>query len=344
MYFAGANMDEPKKPDSQDPENSDPHLARIARGWVARLVTGRTTKSELSQFKQWLAQSPTHQQVFERERLFWHQLEGLKDFVEPADLPDIPGKNPAADRAHGRRRWNLAIGSLVAAGLAGLVLYHDIRLFLWADHRTLAGQQMVVTLPDGGTAHLNTDTAIAVSYREHERRIELLKGEALFEVMPNQEAPFRVLTEGGFSQAVGTAFVVRAEGEKTRVSVTEGVVAVSALDASGRPNDGSLAVGKGQQTEYRRGARPEDVTIVDSRAITAWTRGLIQFKEQPFAAAIAELNRYRPGRIVVLADVSRTKPVSGRFTLQGIDDAVTALAQTQGLRLVRLTDYLVFIF
>ncbi|BCA57173.1 putative FecR, ferric citrate sensor [Nitrospira sp. KM1] len=337
-------MDKPTNPNSQAADSRDEQLAGVARSWVIRLVTGRITKIELSQFKLWVAQSPAHQQAFDRERAFWHQLEGLKDLVPYSDLSDPLDNDRTSGRTWMRSRWNIVVGSSIAAGLACLVFYQDIRLFLLADHRTATGQQEIVTLPDGGIAHLNTDTAIAVSYAEGERRIELLKGEALFEVVPNKQVPFRVVSAGGYSQAVGTAFVVRTQDEQTRVSVTEGVVSVSSLDARGRPSDASLAVAKGQQTEYRRGARPENVTVVDSRVITAWTRGVIQFKEQPFATAIAELNRYRPGRIIVLGDLGGTKPVSGRFTLQGIDDAVTALANTQGLRVVRLTDYLVFIF
>ncbi|WP_173043569.1 FecR domain-containing protein [Nitrospira sp. KM1] len=322
---------------STSPEASDQRVPDAARHWIVRLASGNITESELTQFKQWLAESSTHQHAFDRERVFWQQLEPLKATV-PGNAHHEHQTTSGKRRRH---RWNIVIGGMVAAGFAGIVFYQDIRLLLLSDHRTSAGQQQIVTLPDGGTAHLNTDTAIAVSYTDNERRIELLKGEAFFQVVPNTQAPFRVAAQGGVTEAVGTAFAVHAQKQQAVVTVTEGVVNVTTHTARSGPP--STAVRKDQQTLYSPGEAPQPATAIDSHSAIAWTRGGIVIDKQPLAAAMAELDRYRPGRIVVLADLSRTKSVSGRFTLQGIDDAIAALAKTQGLRVVRVTDYLIFI-
>jgi len=332
-------MNEPFEPRLENRRSADEQLSRIARDWVLRLASGHLTKNELWQFKQWLAEHPTHQRTFEDERAFWQGLEPLKTVI-----PANHGTEQLAPvrKQRLRHHWRLVISGAVAAGLAGVLFYHDIRLFFSADHRTATGQQRIVQLPDGGLAHLNTDTAIAVSYTARERRIELLKGEAFFEVVPNKQAPFRVLTEGGVAQAVGTAFAVHSHGRQATVTVTEGIVdvATQGVDAD---KPASITVHKDQQTSYRVGKAPHLATTIDSRSAVAWTRGGILIDKKPFPEAMAELDRYRPGRIIVLADSSRTKPVSGRFTLQGLDDAVTALARTQGLTVVRLTPYLVLI-
>lgn len=296
----------------------------------------------MSRFKSWLAKSPAHQAAFHRERTFWQQLDQLED--ASAERGGQPRRATLALRTpprHARRA--IFAGGAIAACIALIVLYQDIRVFLAADYRTAVGEQRVVTLPDGGIVRLNTDTAIAVTYREHERRIDLLRGEALFEVMPDRRKPFRVLTQGGMTKAVGTAFIVQAQERQTRVTVTEGTVDVSAIDGDGRQAGPPVAVHKDQQTFYRPGASPQTVTTSDSHAGTSWTRGTIVIHGQPFAQAMAELDRYRPGRIIVLADVSRTKPVSGRFMLTGIDDALAALAITQGLSVIYVTKYLAVI-
>ncbi|MFY4728861.1 FecR family protein [Nitrospira sp. BLG_2] len=245
----------------------------------------------------------------------------------------------AVERRHAGRY--ALVGGLVAACLAVVVLYQDIRTVLFADHYTAVGCQQVVTLPDGGVAYLNTETAIAVDYSERERRIHLLRGEALFEVVSNPARPFRVLAQEGTTQAVGTAFVVRAENKQTRVTVVEGTVGVVAgADAHARP---PMLVQKDQQTVYRSGEAPQHVRPANGASAKAWSKGIIVIEGQPFAHAMAEIDRYRPGRIIVLADRSRTKPVSGRFALQNLDDAIAALTKIQGLRVMQVTDYLVFI-
>lgn len=328
--------------ENERPGQPDESLSNVAREWVIRLASGRITDEEMDRFAIWLAESPAHQAAFDRERTFWRQL----DQLEGASATwGGEGHRAASELATPPRRARRVIvaGGLVAACIALIVLYQDIRLFLLADHRTAVGQQQVVTLPDGSVVHLNTETALAVAYTGDERRIDLLRGEALFEVMPDQQKPFLVLSQGGVTQAIGTAFVVQAQEQQTRVTVAEGLVEVSALDGGGRRSGPAVVVQKDQQTAYRPGAAPQPVTNSDSHAVTAWTHGAIVIQGQPFAQAMAELDRYRPGRIVVLADASRTKPVSGRFTLTGIDDAITALAATQGFRVVHVTTYLVLI-
>jgi transmembrane sensor len=81
---------------------------------------------------------------------------------------------------------------------------------------------------------------------------------------------------------------------------------------------------------------------VDLTVIGAWRRGTLIFDGAPFAQAIAELDRYHPGQIINLSS-ERAKPVSGVFSLSQLDDALEALAATQGLQVARFTEYLVFL-
>lgn len=333
-------MDKLTEYDQEFPEQNDEAFLRVAREWVVCLASGRITAEEMSRFKQWLAESPAHQAAFDRERIFWQQLEQLKE--ASAERGGVTETSSLKTPSRYVRRALLA-GGLIAASLALMVLYQEIRLFLLADLRTAVGEQHVATLPDGSVVHLNTDTAIAVTYAERERRIDLLQGEALFEVKPDQQKPFRVLAQGGMTQAVGTAFVVQAHEPRTSVTVTEGTVEVSTIDGHGRQAGPSIAVHKNELTHYSPGEAPQAVSSSDSHTVTSWTRGAIVIQGQPFAQAMAEIDRYRPGRIVVFADVSRAKPVSGRFMLTSLDDAITALASTQGFRMIQVTKYLVVI-
>ncbi len=327
-------------------EKIDPKLSYVARQWVVRLSSGQITAKELRRFKLWLAEDPSHQQAYERERTFWHQLDCLEGTVVWDQQDQELLKQPGGSRSfiHAHPRWTFMTGGMVAAFLALVLVYQDIKMFLLADHHTSVGQQQTVTLPDGSLAYLNTDTAIAVTYHADERRIDLLRGEAFFEVLANRQKPFRVVAQGGVIQAVGTAFVVHAHDQQTVVTVTEGMVAVSSAANTENLVLPSVAVHQGSEPSNSQGEISQTVERFDIERAVAWVQGIIEINGLPFAQAIAELDRYQPGRIVLLADLTQTIHVSGRFTLDGLDEAIAAVAATQGLTLVRVTPYLILIF
>ncbi|HYE37039.1 FecR family protein [Methylocaldum sp.] len=112
--------------------------------------------------------------------------------------------------------------------VAGLVFLDPI-FALRADFRTAKGEIRAVLLPDGSRATLNADSAVALRFEDSVRRIELLRGEAFFEVAKDTARPFVVASGEGETKAVGTTFTVRQSKEKTEVAMLEGVVEASTV-------------------------------------------------------------------------------------------------------------------
>ncbi len=242
-----------------------------------------------------------------------------------------------------RWRWGSTIAGLVVACVlifvfAPAMVRLPTRLF--ADHGTAIGQQRTIALPDGSIAYLNTDTAIDVSFSDRRRVVKLLHGEALFEVSKDGARPFDVLALGGRATAVGTAYAVGIADGRATVTVTEGVVRVTSPDGS---FDGPSTLTAGQQVSYRRGSAPQAVLTLDAEAATSWRLGAIAIRNLPLADALAEIGRYRPGRIVLLGDGARYAPVTARLSLADIDGGIDALAATHGLTVTRLTDFLLIV-
>ncbi|MBN9530453.1 MAG: FecR domain-containing protein [Alphaproteobacteria bacterium] len=291
---------------------------RTARGWVVRLASGEMDEGELDRFKAWLSADPSHRAAFERERLRWRDLAALAPaFAAP----------PQCRR---QRRLVLAAALAVAACLAVFVAWPPLRLALLTDHATGPGQRASITLPDGSVVELNTDSAIAVHYSPGERRIDLLRGEALFAVRSDKTRPFRVAARGGTAQAVGTAFVVRDRDGLVVTTVTEGTVAVASPEQA-EPG-GVLLAAPGDQIAYAEGQPPRRLGRADIGAVTAWRQGGIVLDGARFSDALAELERYRPGRILLLGrDPATLRPVSGIFATDRIDAAIAGLAATHGL-------------
>lgn len=308
---------------------ANPGAASTARAWIVRLAAAEVAAEDLDRFKAWIAADPAHRAAFERERATWRDLQVLERDFAP---------RPVAAAKPRRRLVQMAMLA-AAACLAIAIGYQPLRIALTTDYGTGTGQRASVTLPDGSVAHLNTDSAIAVRYSAGERRIVLLRGEVLFAVRGDPAKPFRVAALGGISEAVGTAFVVRDRGDQVLTTVTRGKVAVASPEQG--QADTTLQAEAGDQIAYRAGQPPRRMPRADIGAVTAWQQGRIVLDGASFADALAELERYHPGRIVLVGhDPASLRPVSGIFATDRVDQAVAGLAATHGLTVSRLGNFL----
>src|SRR6202040_1387699 len=92
------------------------------------------------------------------------------------------------------------------------------------SYRTAIGGIAAISMKDGSTVTLNTNSEIRVALNETERRVDLERGEAFFEVAKDHNRPFIVRVGDQRVIAVGTKFSVRREPNHVRVVVTEGRV------------------------------------------------------------------------------------------------------------------------
>ncbi|MEQ8506259.1 MAG: FecR domain-containing protein [Rhodospirillales bacterium] len=312
-----------------------------AQDWFLRMTAGggNSDARARAEFRAWLAADPRHQPAFDEVAAAWDAVGDLA----PAFAADERKATviPMRRRAPGRRA---VIGGLMAACLALFIAGGalDLPVLVQADHATAAGEQRRVPLPDGSVAVLNTDTAIQVDYSDAGRRVTLLKGEALFEVAKDKARPFDVLALGGRARALGTVYAVRDVGDAAQVTVAEGTVRVMAPFAV--DGESAVTLKAGDRVSYRRGGTPGAVGRADAGAPQlAWQRGMIVLDGAPFAQALAEIDRYRPGKILLLADAAKLEPVTARLSLAALDGGIRALAATHGLRVTPVTDYLLIV-
>lgn len=311
-----------------------------ARDWVIRLASGEMMPPERARLQAWLDASHVHRDAFAREQAFWQDLNVLEgDFA------------PSARRG----RWVALRGPVRAMAAAGGLAAVALVAVLWlagivpprmtADHVTAVGEQAVVHLPDGSVAHLNSDSAIDVRYRDALRLVVLRRGEALFEVKPDTARTFRVAAFGSNTDATGTIFATEERDGHVIVTVVEGSVRVfgpATPDAAREPGEG-LSVGANQQTGYSSHQRALTTRPVNAVDTLAWRSGALVFDGRPFAQAIAEVGRYIPERIVLNAGSRQARPVSGIFSIHAPYRALEALAATQGFNVYRVPHVAIFI-
>lgn len=308
-------------------------LVDQAEHWVVRLASGAITPKEMATFEVWLAASPDHRTAFDRERSLWHSLESQEAAF--ASAPPAPQRlrspRPSAGRAWVRRHpVRTALGT-IAASLVLMMAAPDAMIRLHADAIADVGKTRTLALPDGSTAMLDSGAAVAVKFDKGERRIELLRGQAWFDVKHGDARPFRVAALDGVTEDIGTAFEVSQRDDIVHVGVTAGVVRVSSPEGGG----GKIVRQLGR-VRYARGGAVEDIEAGTATDIAAWRRGIIVIQNRPVGDAIAEVARYRPGMTFNMTDTSGTAPVSGVFRTDAPDEALLTLANMAGLRVTKL--------
>jgi len=327
----------------------DKNPDEAARAWIVRLASGDMTEAELARLKAWLAESESHQAAFAEARAFWQDLAALEpafrraEAAAPRKRRFWPARGLAGGSARVRRATLPAVLALAACLTVALVLPQAAGLLsvsLRADHASGAAATLEVTLPDGSLALLDRGSALALHFDDGQRRVELLRGAAFFQVRPDPARPFRVQAGGGISEAVGTAYAVRLSDEGVRVTVTEGRVAVSAAAPEKAAAAETEVLGPGEALRYLVEGAPGRRVALDADRALAWRDGRVIFVARPLKEALAELERYRRGRIVLLADGRRLQPVSGVIDLDRLDEGLAALAATHGLRVTEVTPFL----
>ena len=341
-------------------ENPEQINARAA-AWLARREMPDWSDSDGAQLERWMQASFRHRVAYLRLEAVWKKTARLKALgagrasgeIPPpgqwnrspfADVPDVTratlighkdgGRTQRSDR--GWRRPMLAAGvlSVVLACATWYVAPHG------SKYQTPIGAVETVAIVDGSRVILNTDTVIHVALSESERRIQLDRGEAYFEVAKDARRPFVVRAGSVSVTAVGTQFSVRREGLDTLVIVTEGVVRVQgySVASSSEPQ----AVRAGQIARVTEAA----VLIQDEPAPRAeeqlsWRTGVLVFRDTRLENAVAEFNRYNARKILIADPVLKDLRVAGSFKATSTDAFVHLLEQGFPLRVEERDDSLV---
>lgn len=320
--MAGSEQTDAESSDADDP------IVEAAAGWVARLSSHDATDDDRAAFEVWRAADPAHAEAYAEMDALWRKLGHLPDRrPDPAEVKAV--RRP-------RRVSKPILGLAAAALLAGAIadrygLVDRLRADLWSG----VGEIAQTTLADGSRVDLNTDTALVLRFSEQERRIVLLRGEASFDVVSDPSRPFTVQAGDLSVRAVGTRFFVRADGSGSPVGVAEGRVEVA---EAGR----RVPVSAGEVIQ-REGEVALTVAAANVERSLAWREGRLLFSGQTLATVLAELGRYRHGRILLLDRRLGERRVTGAFDPRDTDDALDVIAATMGVRVRHLSPLLVLI-
>ena len=329
-----------------------------AAAWLVKLDGDEPlVQEELEALREWLARSPVHRKELERLSSFWAN-NVLTELVVPLGSHET-GSNTSPFQAFGLWRYS-GVGAMAGVVALSIVLVlffmvpgtKDNGLYL-----TAVGQQRSVTLADGSTVQLNTNSQIKVEFDPGYRNIRLLQGEAHFDVAKDSQRPFRVYAGGGRAQAVGTAFTVYLQENGVNVLVTEGRVSLAQLSpGDGRELDvdpvksqsqeiGVLNAGESITLEAAESEKadkvfPDLVEVINDDELSrrqSWRDGLLVFSGEPLEQAVMEISRYTTVEIDIPDPELRKIQIGGRFKVGDIDNMFKSLEANFGLQVNRIS-------
>ncbi|MGF6330359.1 transmembrane sensor [Pseudomonas sp. BS3782 TE3695] len=285
-------------------------LQSEAQDWLILLTSGRATVADARALRQWCAQSPEHAHAFEQSKLLWQQLQ-----------PAVEGLQ--APRHLGRRAF---LGGAIAASAAFLLIRGTVPggfSGLGADYITEVGEQRRVDLADGVSLELNTQTRIN---RRDSADFELVSGEV--EVLTRAQATLKVQAGAGWLSASQARFNLRNTDQSVCVTCLDGALLV---DVQGR----SIHLESGQQLTYdaRQVGTPQ---AVDTSAVIAWRQQVLVFNDATLSTVIDEINRYRPGMLLLLNSELGKRKVQARFSLDQLAGVALLIRDAYGAKCTEL--------
>lgn len=278
---------------------------------LRKYFEGHCTAQEEAYVEQWLS-SDRPEEIGEDADLIFKGMDktALKDQIWMEIAPEKPAN------AH---RWlSLKIAaSVVIASLCSFLIYQY--LDIWGEqepattYKTIEaapGEKLKITLSDGSEVHLNGGSRLQVPERfSAQDRTVYLSGEAYLQVTRDPSRPFSVVTGHTVVRVLGTIFNVKAyAGDSvTTVVVKEGKVSVT--DSTGR----QILLLRGEMATWSPSYPHLEKLQADADELTAWTAGILVFKDQSLEEIAVILQRWYGINMVIANPRLKNHRFTGTF-------------------------------
>lgn len=332
-------------------------ISEEAAEWFVEFRLGDIDAESRRAFDAWVRTSPEHLRAYLEVAAVWNEG-GSLDAERSLDVGTLMALahtdqnvvsldvgsservllTQSAEAAPARGIWRrpFAAAASVAAIVIAAAVFVLFQLYGAPTYATAVGEQRSIRLADGSTVELNSRSRLRVKFTDAERMVELLEGQALFQVAKNPARPFIVRAGNAHVRAVGTQFDVNRRRNDTVVTVIEGRVAVLTADdaysgevgtirgpddrntpsgSKHTSNPGSaggvfLAAGEQLRVTTQPPAAPTRVNVV---AATAWTQRQLVLESALLRDVAEEFNRYSTRKLVIEDSASKELRLSGVF-------------------------------
>jgi len=319
---------------------------------LARYSVGESPAQEAEAVRRWLAEDPRRAELLASLQ----RAVGALAF-RPTHNVDIEAAwRRVADRIDQpdvrvlpiRRRWGITLlqaAAAVALLVGGVAVWRASQPALPAGvaartYTTPVGRTDSIRLDDGSQVVLGPASAITVAagYGQPARAVDL-QGEALFDVVHDEQHPFTVRAGAALIEDIGTTFSVRSDGdEPVKVVVTAGSVRLQGQGpqqggARGpvvlKPGDRGTVDKTGRAAVEFSKATPDDL---------AWTRGQLIFDDAPLGRVQADLRRWYGVQLTVADPALASRHLTASFAGEPLQRVLDVIGLALGAKIERHGD------
>ncbi len=300
-----------------------------ARAWIVLLHSERATKEDVEAFARWRQEDCANEAAYRDALKLWKMLGPAlaRSEIQASEAIPAPVIAQASHSGGLSRRQILGGAGIVLAGTAAAMLGVPSLPANATVLQTGKGERHSETLGAGLAVELNTDTELVVWHEDAASKIRLVRGEVLISVEGRATRPIQATADDTDVFAGDAEFLLRyLSGKSPSVTCVNGSVGVE--------SDGRHFTLRASQL-LEQGANVSSAEQGKVRDALEWRNGSINFTGKPAGEVVAELNRYRPGRIY-LPDSYAEVRLSGVIHVRRADLAVDHLAKSLGLEATRL--------
>lgn len=298
---------------------ADDTIACEAMDWFLRNREGPLDEAGRLAFLDWMKRSPEHVRAYMRALALHRQVgEALRSPL--ADEAAVPPRQiaakvvplfgsvhapPRAVPRRGRARWWVAAAAACIA-LLGVGLVPQVAP---TEQLYSAGQGELrdLVLPDQTQVRLNADSRLRVRMGWFSRKVELLQGEATFDIARDRR-PFEVEVNGLEIRDIGTVFDVSRRLQSTRIGVVSGEVEVWSQGADAR----RLAqLGEGRVVQVDARSHAVESLDLPLSMLLDWQQRKVSFLDERLDEVAAAFNRHNQVQVRVLDEGAASARLSG---------------------------------
>ena len=321
-----------------------------ALDWFTLMRSGDTDPEIRSQFEAWLHADRSNKLAYRELEQLYRDL----DYVAVEAQINV-GEETRRKSQHSfsqrRNSTNTLLGLAAAACILVFAFHFSInsaQIDLQSptiDHNPMAtqtGETKEVILEDGTIVTLGAKSEISVKLTDTARIVELLAGEAFFDVYADPEKPFFVASQDTLVRVVGTQFDVKRSAEVVHVSVLEGTVEVMKSEFSPQNSDHipipetdqKRVLTAGQRVSSARRVSLPDIEVIEQVVPGSWRDGHLIYEDASLAEIVADLNRYSNKRIILQSSDVGDYRSTLAFRISDMDTVLTAIEAIHPVKVV----------
>lgn len=296
-----------------------------ASEWFALIQAGAPTPAERDELARWLAADPRNAHAYAQLEQLWAATAQL-----------LPPKAHTAPQLSRRRFVGLGLAASVAVVTSGATtLWLKGISSPFADVRTAIGERRTLQLPDGSSVELAGNSALNLDFSSTRRAVELLQGEAFFQVKPHASGEFSVQTQAGRVLTGAADFCLACEAQSAQLSVSRHAVRVIT------PNQ-QTDLGEGLSLHFSS-TQTGAIQRAELEQVLAWRNGRLVFFDTPLLTVVNQLQRWREGKIFIPDPQLAARRVSLILNLNRPDQMLDVLSKALAVRTTRYTELITLI-